>query len=95
MGDSLREKIYGMRDWLIEIRRTIHMHPELGFEEVETARLVSEWLDKFGLEVTRGMAKTGVVGLLRGNSRGRRSPSGQIWMPFPWTNRIAFLMLQE
>ena len=71
MGGSLREKIDGMREWLIEIRRTIHMHPELGFEEVETSRLVSEWLNKFGLEVTRGMAKTGVVGLLRGKQPGK------------------------
>ncbi len=60
-----------MRDWLVEIRRTIHMHPELGFEEVETSKLVSEWLQKFGLEVKRGMAKTGVVGLLKGRKPGR------------------------
>ena len=71
MGNTLKEKVYGMKDWLVEIRRTIHRHPELGFEEVETSKLISEWLQKFGLEVKRGMAKTGVVGLLRGKNQGR------------------------
>ena len=71
MKGSLKEKIDEMKDWLVEIRRTIHMHPELGFEEIETSKLVSEWLQKFGLEVKRGMAKTGVVGLLKGKKPGR------------------------
>ena len=71
MGSTLKEKIYEMKDWLVEIRRTIHMHPELGFEEIETSKLVSEWLQKFGLDVKRGMAKTGVVGLLKGRKPGR------------------------
>ncbi len=60
-----------MRDWLVEIRRTIHMRPELGFEEVETSNLVSHWLERFGIEVKRGVAKTGVVGLLRGKKPGK------------------------
>jgi len=60
-----------MKDWLVDIRRTIHRHPELGFEEVETSKLISEWLQKFGLDVKRGMAKTGVVGLLKGKKPGR------------------------
>jgi amidohydrolase len=71
MENSLKEKIYGMKDWLVEIRRTIHMNPELGFEEVETSRLVSEWLERFGLQVKRGWAKTGVVGLLQGEKGGK------------------------
>jgi len=71
MGNSLKEKVAGMKDWLVEIRRTIHMHPELGFEEIETSRLVSEWLERFGFQVKRGLAKTGVVGLLEGREPGR------------------------
>jgi amidohydrolase len=71
MKGSLKEKINEMKDWLVDIRRTIHRYPELGFEEVETSKLVSEWLQKFGLEVKRGMAKTGVVGLLKGRKPGR------------------------
>ena len=71
MGNTLKEKIDEMKDWLVDIRRTIHRHPELGFEEVETSKLISEWLQKFGLDVKRGMAKTGVVGLLKGKKPGR------------------------
>ena len=71
MDKALKEKIAGMRDWLIEIRRTIHSHPELGFEEVETSKLISAWLERFGLDVKKGVAKTGVVGLLRGGESGK------------------------
>jgi amidohydrolase len=70
VGNRLKEKINEMKDWLVDIRRTIHRHPELGFEEIETSKLVSEWLQKFGLDVKRGMAKTGVVGLLKGEKIG-------------------------
>jgi amidohydrolase len=71
VANEIKEQIAGMRDWLVEIRRTIHSHPELGFEEVETSKLVSGWLEKFGLEVKKGVAKTGVVGLLRGGAPGK------------------------
>jgi len=60
-----------MKDWLIETRRTIHMNPELGFEEVETSKLVAGYLEKFGLQVKTGMAKTGVIGLLKGEKPGK------------------------
>ena len=50
-------------------RRDIHAHPELGFEETRTSGLVAERLAGFGIEVHRGIGKTGVVGRLRvGNS---------------------------
>ncbi len=60
-----------MKDWLVEIRRSIHRHPELGFEEIETSQLISDWLERFGLRVEKGLAKTGVVGLLEGSGPGR------------------------
>ena len=50
---------------LARIRRDIHAHPELGFEENRTADLVAAQLAAFGCEVHRGLAKTGVVGTLR------------------------------
>src|SRR5579872_3421140 len=50
-------------------RRDIHAHPELGFEETRTSDLVAAKLEEFGVEVTRGVGKTGLVGRLRaGNS---------------------------
>jgi amidohydrolase len=71
MSNAVREKIVEMKDWLIETRRTIHMNPELGFEEVETSKLVAGHLEKFGLQLKTGMAKTGVIGLLKGGMPGK------------------------
>lgn len=70
MKNMPKNEIAAMKDWLIEIRRTIHSRPELGFEEIETSKLVAEWLERFGIEVKRGVARTGVVGLLRGADGG-------------------------
>jgi len=51
------------------IRRDIHAHPELAFEETRTSDIVAAKLQEWGIEVTRGLGKTGVVGTLRkGNS---------------------------
>ena len=51
------------------IRRDIHAHPELAYEETRTSDIVAAKLTEWGLEVTRGLGKTGVIGTLRkGNS---------------------------
>jgi amidohydrolase len=50
---------------LSAIRRDIHAHPELGLEEYRTADLVAQKLEEWGIEVHRGVGKTGVVGVLR------------------------------
>src|SRR5438046_10481502 len=63
------DEIRGFHDELSEWRRDIHAHPELGFEEKRTSDLVAEKLEGFGIEVHRGIGKTGLVGRLRvGNS---------------------------
>ncbi|HEY5424943.1 MAG TPA: M20 family metallopeptidase, partial [Candidatus Tumulicola sp.] len=55
---------------VVELRRTIHRRPELGFEEHETAALIERELDALGIEHRR-LATTGVVGILRGAKPGR------------------------
>ena len=55
---------------VVALRRAIHRHPELGFEEHETAALIERELDTLGIEHRR-LAKTGVVGLVRGAKPGR------------------------
>jgi amidohydrolase len=55
---------------LIEIRRDIHAHPELGFEEVRTAGLVARELTRLGISHQTGVGKTGVVGLIEGGRPG-------------------------
>jgi amidohydrolase len=62
-----------LRDKLVAIRRDLHAHPELGFEEVRTARIVAEELGALGYEVVTGVGKTGVVGLLGGGQAGERT----------------------
>ncbi|MBS7812612.1 M20 aminoacylase family protein [Roseococcus pinisoli] len=54
-------------------RRDFHAHPEIGFEEVRTSGIVAEKLEAWGLEVHRGIGRTGVVGVLRGRHPGNRS----------------------
>ena len=52
------------------LRRDLHMHPELGFNEVRTAGIVARELQALDMEVTTGVAKTGVIGLLEGAKPG-------------------------
>lgn len=52
------------------LRRDFHMHPELGFREFRTSGIVAQELEALGLEVTKGIGKTGVVGLLEGSKPG-------------------------
>jgi amidohydrolase len=60
------ERISGFTDDLTAWRRDFHAHPELGFEEERTSAIVAEKLASWGIEVHRGLGKTGVVGVLRG-----------------------------
>ena len=59
-----------VRERVVELRRTIHRNPELGFEELRTQALVEKELDSLGIEHRR-IAKTGVVGVIRGAKPGR------------------------
>ena len=52
------------------MRRDLHMHPELGFREVRTGGIVAKELESLGIEVTKGVGKTGVVGLIEGSKPG-------------------------
>src|SRR6266542_4887871 len=59
-------------DELVTIRRDLHAHPEIGFEETRTSGIVAEKLAAWGIEVHRGVGKTGVVGVLTGRGAGSR-----------------------
>ena len=58
---------------LTAIRRDIHRHPETAFEEQRTSQIVAEKLHSWGIEVHRGLAKTGVVGTLKGKRPGQKT----------------------
>ncbi|MGI9463865.1 MAG: amidohydrolase, partial [Aestuariivirgaceae bacterium] len=65
----IEETISGYADQLVALRRDIHAHPELAFEEHRTSGLVADELGDLGFKVTTGIAGTGVVGSLTcGNS---------------------------
>ena len=63
--DDQRRKIESHVAELTAIRRDIHQHPEMAYEENRTADIVAKNLEKWGLEVHRGFGGTGVVGTLR------------------------------
>jgi len=60
------EHIRSFHQELTDIRRDIHAHPELGFNELRTSDLVAAKLEGWGIEVHRGIAKTGLVGVVKG-----------------------------
>jgi amidohydrolase len=65
MTMTIDPRIARLHGEMTEWRRDIHAHPELGFEETRTAAIVAAKLESFGLEVHRGIGRTGVVGVLR------------------------------
>jgi amidohydrolase len=71
--DDLRSQIESYTPELTGIRRDIHAHPEIGFEEVRTSALVAEKLKGWGIEVSEKIGQTGVVGTIRGNRKGVKS----------------------
>lgn len=70
---KLAESIVGWQDEIIRIRRDIHQHPELAYEEVRTAELVATQLESWGIPVVRGIGVTGVVGTIKGNKDNGRA----------------------
>ncbi len=68
---EITQAIAALTPSLIEMRRDFHRHPELAFQEVRTSTKLAEFLEKLGLEVTRGIAQTGVMARLKGARPGK------------------------
>ena len=87
LANWLKKRTPTYKEW----RHTLHAHPELAFEEYKTAKFVADKLKKMGLEVYEGLAKTGVVAVLRcGGSEAELGPKldyVQILMPYRSPNR--------
>lgn len=75
MIDEMRERILaearGILPWMIEIRRDLHQHPELGLEEFRTADKIQSLLGEMGISYESGLGGTGVLGLIRGLNNGK------------------------
>lgn len=70
LHDRIDAAVRQVNDRVVDWRRDIHEHPELGNREFRTAKLVADHLESLGLEVQTGVAHTGVVGILRGGRPG-------------------------
>jgi len=70
---KLVEPIVEWHPEITAIRRDIHAHPELAFEEVRTADLVAGLLESWGIETRRGLGITGVVGIIHGKTQNGRA----------------------
>ncbi len=68
---NLLDSIVSQAAQIVAIRRDIHAHPELCFEENRTADLVATKLTEWGIPIHRGLGKTGVVGIIKGGDSGR------------------------
>jgi hippurate hydrolase len=73
MRNAVVEGVSAWADELTAIRRDIHAHPEMGMEEHRTAALVAAKLREWGIEVTEGVGKLGVVGTVKGTRPGQRA----------------------
>ena len=62
ISDDIINIIPEVKKW----RHELHAHPELGYEEQWTSNFVAEKLESFGIQIYRGLGKTGVVGVLKG-----------------------------
>src|SRR5438094_6343741 len=63
------DRIRSYHGELTSVRRDIHAHPELSFQEDRTSALVADKLAAWGIEVHRGLAKTGIVGVIAGKKK--------------------------
>ena len=68
---KLIESLVAQAPEMARLRRDIHAHPELCFEEVRTSELVAMKLAEWGIEVVRGLGRTGVLGIVHGRDGGR------------------------
>src|SRR3990167_3481358 len=65
VANDLRAAVAADMPDLMALYRDLHQHPELSFQEVETAKKLAARLKAMGFEVTEGVGKTGVVGVMR------------------------------
>ena len=81
---QLIDPIVEFQSELAQIRRDIHAHPELCFEERRTADVIAQKLGEWGIPLIRGMGTTGVVGIIR-NGDSKRAIGLRADIESPWT----------
>ncbi|HAQ06693.1 MAG TPA: amidohydrolase [Bacillus bacterium] len=71
MQDQLFNKIEKLYPEMVEIRRYMHQHPELSFQEVNTAKFIHSYYEKLGIEVRGNVGGNGVVAKIHGTKPGK------------------------
>ncbi len=71
--NDIKTKVSKLADELVQIRRHLHAHPELSFQEKQTAAYISGLLQKWGIEHQTGMGGYGIVGVIRGENPGKET----------------------
>ena len=71
MNINIKEEVKEIKQSIVSNRRDFHMHPELGFKEIRTSKIIAQKLSSYGLDVQTGVGKTGVVATLTGNTDGK------------------------
>lgn len=66
---DIKRMAFDMKEQLIEVRRHLHTIPEVAFEEEKTAAFIASKLKEFGIETKTGIARTGVMGMLKGKGK--------------------------
>ncbi|MEQ9552423.1 MAG: M20 family metallopeptidase [Coleofasciculus sp. G3-WIS-01] len=69
-GSEIRREIRALQSQLVEWRRRLHQHPELGFTEHLTSAFVSQKLQEWGIEHQTGIAQTGIVAIIKSDRTG-------------------------
>jgi amidohydrolase len=69
--ELILEKSVEVKDEVIQLRRHFHRHPELSYEERETANFICGWLDQNKIAYKKGIAGTGIIGTIKGKSGGK------------------------
>ncbi|CAL1521655.1 M20 family metallopeptidase [Chitinophaga sp. MM2321] len=73
MKNRIKELAKAYAPAFIDIRRHIHAHPELSFQEYETSKFIQQKLDEFGVSYKAGIAGTGIIALIAGKNPGSRT----------------------
>lgn len=79
--NNIKELISFIESDILNIRRTLHQHPELSNQEYQTSALVKEKLTEYGIEFQTGFANTGVLGIIQEDIREDRSAQSRYGCP--------------
>ena len=90
---AIINRVADFHDEMTQWRHQLHRHPEICYEELWTSDFIAGKLAEFGIDVVRGLASTGVVGILKGKTDGGRSiglRADMDGLPMPETNNFEY-----